>query len=46
MKVLIGIDDSPHSDAVIGHVTGTAWPKAVLVSVQCRVAEEGLGSLS
>ncbi|TMQ64908.1 MAG: universal stress protein [Candidatus Eisenbacteria bacterium] len=28
MKVLIGIDDSPHSDAVIGHVTGTAWPKA------------------
>jgi len=28
MKVVIGVDDSPCSDAAIGHVTGAAWPKA------------------
>ena len=28
MNVLIGVDDSPCSDAAIGHVTGAAWPKA------------------
>jgi nucleotide-binding universal stress UspA family protein len=27
MKVLIGVDDSPHSDAVVDHVTGSVWPK-------------------
>jgi nucleotide-binding universal stress UspA family protein len=38
MKVLIGVDDSPYSDAAIGHVTGAAWPKATKFIVLSAVA--------
>jgi len=27
MKVLLGIDDSPFSEAAVDHVKGSAWPK-------------------
>jgi nucleotide-binding universal stress UspA family protein len=27
MKVLIGVDDSPHSDEAVRYITGAVWPK-------------------
>jgi len=44
MKVLIGIDDSPHSDAVVDHVTGSAWPKATKFVVLSAAAPIFLGA--
>lgn len=38
MKVLIGVDDSPHSDAVIRCITRTAWPKTTRFLVLSVVA--------
>ncbi len=38
MKVLIGVDDSSHSDAAIRYITGAAWPKATTFLVLSAVA--------
>ncbi len=38
MKVLIGVDDSPCSDAAIRYATGAAWPKATKFLVLSAVA--------
>ena len=38
MKVLIGVDDSPCSEAAIRHVAEAAWPKGTKFSVLSAVA--------
>lgn len=43
MKVLIGVDDSPYSDAAIRHATGAAWPKATRFLVVSAAAPIFIG---
>jgi nucleotide-binding universal stress UspA family protein len=43
MNILIGVDDSSHSDAAIGYVAGAAWPKATKFLVLSAVAPIFLG---
>jgi len=38
MKVLIGVDDSPHSAAAIGYVARAAWPEGAKFLVLSAVA--------
>jgi len=44
MKVLIGVDDSLHSDAAVAYVAGATWPKATKFLVISAVAPFLIGA--
>ena len=41
MRVLIGVDDSPHSKATLGFVKALPWPAATRMLVASSLAPEG-----